>query len=726
MPSKTVDNVVKTMEDETDTTVGAKALKIKAKDGKKMKNKEEEVEMDIECPIPKKKKKSKLAEDHIDLNGNTDISEPPKKKNKNRVQEESKKKQKKTAIVEINEQSLPDTPEPTPIQTPSQSDDSTSESDKEPPEQTPEQKKGDFSNFRISDHTIRKLKGRGVSYLFDIQAQTFDSVYDGYDVLAQARTGTGKTFSFAIPLIEKLQLEESGEVKGHPPKVLVLAPTRELAIQVARDFSLIAQKMSVCCFYGGTPYNSQVRAIKNGIDILVGTPGRIKDHLENNNLDLSKLKHVVLDEVDRMLDMGFAEHVEEILAHSYKKDGDTNPQTLLFSATCPPWVYNVAKKYMKPNCKRVDLIGTKTQRTATTVEHLAIACSFFSQRPALIGDIIKLYSGCNGRVIIFCETKKEASGLALNEAIKQSCQALHGDIAQNQRETTLRGFRNGSFAVLVATDVAARGLDIPEVDLVIQCSPPKDVDSYIHRSGRTGRAGRTGMCICLYQKREEYQLRDVERIAGIKFKRVGPPSTTDLLNSSRKDALRLLDSVPATAAEYFRDSAEKLIEKKGAVDALAAALAHISGAASFGQRSLLNFTESYTTLQLTCSQEMPSMGYAWSSIKEQLGDEFNSIIQRMTCMKGKMGVCFDVPCNKVKEIQENWKDGRRWKLTFPTELPELEERPGGNRGGRDRFNGAGRQHGGRGFRRGGGGNFGGRGRGGQKRGFGQAFHLLTC
>uniref|UniRef100_A0A3B3Z862 RNA helicase n=1 Tax=Periophthalmus magnuspinnatus TaxID=409849 RepID=A0A3B3Z862_9GOBI len=337
---------------------------------------------------------------------------------------------------------------------------------------TPEQREGAFSNFRISQVTIDRLKARGVSYLFDIQVKTFDSVYDGGDVIAQARTGTGKTFSFAIPLVEKLQKDGADKTRGRAPKVLVLAPTRELAIQVAKDFKDVAKRVAIACFYGGSSYNPQIDAIRNGIDILVGTPGRIKDHLQNHKLDLSKLKHVVLDEVDQMLDMGFAEQVEEILATSYKKDSDSNPQTLLFSATCPDWVYEVAKKYMRPDCKHVDLIGKKMQKAATTVEHLAIACHW-SQRAAVIGDVIQVYSGSHGRTIIFCETKKEANELAMNSSIKQSSQSLHGDIPQKQRELTLKGFRNGAFEVLVATNVAARGLDIPEVDLVVQCSPPK-------------------------------------------------------------------------------------------------------------------------------------------------------------------------------------------------------------------------------------------------------------
>ncbi|EMP40574.1 Nucleolar RNA helicase 2, partial [Chelonia mydas] len=485
------------------------------------------------------------------------------------------------------------------------------DSDQEPVKQlTEEEKEGAFSNFSISKETTELLKARGVKYLFSVQAKTFQPIYDGKDVIAQARTGTGKTFSFAVPLIEKLQGDTLERKRGRIPKVLVLAPTRELAIQVARDFKDVTKKLTVACFYGGTPYNGQIEHIKNGIDILVGTPGRIKDHLQNGKLDVSNVKHVVLDEVDQMLDMGFAEQVEEILAFAYKKDSEDNPQTLLFSATCPHWVYDVAKKYMKSRYEQFDLIGKKTQKTAMTVEHLAIECHW-SQRAAVIGDVIQVYSGSHGRTIVFCETKRDANELALNASIKQDAQSLHGDIPQKQREITLKGFRNGTFEVLVATNVAARGLDIPEVDLVIQSSPPK----------------------------------------GITFKRVGVPTATDIIKASSKDAIRFLHSVPPSAIDYFKQSAQRLIEEKGAVEALAAALAHISGATSIEQRSLLNSDAGYVTMTLQCSVEMHSIGYAWRGLKEQLGDEIDNKITRMRFLKGKMGVCFDVPTAEQSHIQ---------------------------------------------------------------------------
>uniref|UniRef100_A0A8C5W645 RNA helicase n=1 Tax=Microcebus murinus TaxID=30608 RepID=A0A8C5W645_MICMU len=540
------------------------------------------------------------------------------------------------------------------------SEESNSEIEQEIPV---EQKEGAFSNFPISEETIKLLKGQGVTFLFPIQAKTFYHVYNGKDLVSQARTGTGKTFSFAIPLIEKLQGELQDRKTGRSPKVLVLAPTGELANQVSKDFSDITKKLAVACFYGGTPYGGQIDRMRNGIDILVGTPGRIRDHIQNGKLDFTKLKHVVLDE---MLDMGFAEQVEEILC---------------------VWVFNVAKKYMKSTYEQVDLIGKKTQKTAISVEHPAIKCHW-SQRAAVIGDVIRVYSGHQGRAIVFCETKKEAQELSQNSAITQNGLSLHGDIPQRQREITLKGFRNVAFGVLVATDVAARGLDIPEVDLVVQSCPPKDVESYIHCSGRTGRAGRTGVCICFYQHKEEYQLVQVEQKAGTKFKRIGVPSATEIIKTSS----RFLDSVLPTAIGHFKESAQKLIEEKGAVEALAAASAHISGATSVDQRSLINSAAGFVTMILRCSIEMPNISYAWKELKEQLGEDVDSKVKGMVFLKGKLGVCFDVPTASVTEMQEKWHDLRRSQLSVATEQPELE----GPRQGYGAFRG--HRDGSRGFR----------------------------
>ncbi|KAB0341662.1 hypothetical protein FD754_018588 [Muntiacus muntjak] len=405
----------------------------------------------------------------------------------------------------------------------------------------------------IFPYLIKVLKACWLTFLFPIQAKTFHHVYSGKDLIAQAQTGTGKTFSFAIPLVEKLL----GELQDWKRGV-------ELASQINRDFSDITKKLAVACFYG-----------------------RIKDHLQNGKLDLTKLKHAVLDEVDQMLDM-----------ERFRRQ---SPNIAFFSATCPYWVYNVAKKYMKSTYEQVDLI-----------EHLAIKCHW-TQRAAVIGDVIQMYSGFQGRAI-FCEMKEEPKSY----------------IPQKQREITLKSFRNGDFGVLIATNVAARGLDISEVDLVVQ-----------------SRTGRTGVCICFYQHKEEYHV----------------PSATEIIKSSSKDAIRLLDSGPPTVIGHFKQSAEKLTEEKGA---------HVSGATSMDQRSVINSEAGFVTMILWCSTEIPNISYAWKELKEQLGEDIDSKVKALVFLKGKQGVCFDIPTASVTEVQETWHDSQRWQLSVATEKPELE------------------------------------------------------
>ncbi|XP_031556545.1 nucleolar RNA helicase 2-like [Actinia tenebrosa] len=544
------------------------------------------------------------------------------------------------------------------------------------------QREGNFAKFRISPKTILTLEDRGITYLFPIQAHTYDYIYDGHDVIGKARTGTGKTLSFALPLMEKLQLNKLDKTRGRPPKVLVMAPTRELAKQVGKEFEDLKSELNVYCIYGGMPYDPQEYAIKNGLDVLVGTPGRILDFMRQGTLDLSKLQHVILDEVDRMLDMGFSDSVEEILAGSFVKEREDKPQTLLFSATLPPWAATTAAKYMKKDRKLVDLIGHDKLKTAVTVKHMAIKCHY-TARASTIGDVVQVYCGAHGRTVIFAETKKDVNELALNSSLKQETQVLHGDIPQKQREITLKSFREGKFRCLVATDVAARGLDIPEIDLVVQCEPPKDVDAYIHRSGRTGRAHREGICIVFYKPQQESLLQHVERKAGIKFTRIGAPQPSDIIKASAEDARRFLEQIPSDVLEHFQEAAEKLIKEKGAVEAVAAALAQISGTTEIKSRSLLSSQEGYTTYIMTCDLAEPvrSTGYMWRIIENNLPPEVKPEVRGMRLISDKKGVVFDVPRKLDNLIKESWTDRRGTTLHRATKLPELLESTQSSSGG---------------------------------------------
>ncbi|KAL5706458.1 RNA helicase [Ranunculus cassubicifolius] len=351
------------------------------------------------------------------------------------------------------------------------------------------------SNFRISAPLREKLKSKGIEALFPIQAMTFDTIFNGADLVGRARTGQGKTFAFVLPILESLT---NGPAKaalaktarktgyGRAPTVLVLLPTRELANQ---------------------------------------------DHLEKGNLDVSALKFRVLDEADEMLRMGFVDDVELILG----KVKDLNlVQTLLFSATLPSWVQNISKRFLKPNKKTANLVGNEKMKASANVRHIVLPCSS-NARSQVIPDVISCYAS-GGRTIIFTETKDSASELA---GLLPDARALHGVIQQFTREVTLKGFRSGKFLTLVATNVAARGLDINDVQLIIQCEPPRDVEAYIHRSGRTGRAGSQVLI-------SAPQPADVAKAVGVIpiFK----SAAQDLLTSTGLSAVEVLAKALAKAA----------------------------------------------------------------------------------------------------------------------------------------------------------------------------------
>ncbi|CAI9547720.1 unnamed protein product [Staurois parvus] len=308
-------------------------------------------EQDIsDAPTSKKLKKKKQKKDLEESETQQDAAEPEINGEKSGKKAKTKKNSKKVKENVDSEDS--GAPAAKKRKTEPEINGMKEESKTEEEEINLEKIEGDFSKFPISKETIANLQAKGVTYLFPIQSKTFHTAYSGKDVVVQARTGTGKTFSFAIPLIERLIENKEPLANGRPPRVLILTPTRELAIQIMNEIRSLSKKLKTCCFYGGSPYQQQVFAIRTGLDILVGTPGRIRDLIQNYKLNLTALEHVVLDEVDMMLEMGFAEQVEEILSVRYKPDPEQNPQTLLFSATCPDWMYNVAKKIYEKGIRK--------------------------------------------------------------------------------------------------------------------------------------------------------------------------------------------------------------------------------------------------------------------------------------------------------------------------------------------------------------------------------------
>ncbi|KAL1565597.1 DEAD-box ATP-dependent RNA helicase 7 [Salvia divinorum] len=568
------------------------------------------------------------------------------------------------------------------------------------------------SNFRISPPLREALKAKGIEALFAIQAMTFNTILDGSDLVGRARTGQGKTLAFVLPILESLTNGPAKESRktgyGKAPSVLVLLPTRELAQQVAADFEVYggALGLSCCCLYGGSSYGPQLNQLKRGVDIVVGTPGRIKDHLESGNIDFRSLKFRVLDEADEMLRMGFVDDVELILG---KVEDSSKVQTLLFSATLPSWVKQISSKFLKPDKKTVDLVGNEKMKASTNVRHFVLPCTA-SARAQLIPDIISCY-GSGGRTIIFAETKDSVSTLS---GVLPGARALHGDIQQSTREVTLKAFRSGKFSTLVATDVAARGLDIDDVQLIIQCEPPRDVEAYIHRSGRTGRAGKSGVAVMLYDPRKSNFAR-IERESGVKFERISAPQPSDIAKSAGVEAAEKINEISDSVIPVFKAAAEELLNSSDLTptDLLAKALANAAGYTEIKSRSLLTSLENHVTVLLECGRHIFSPSYVYGALRRFVPEDKVESIQGLSLTADGKGAVFDVATQDLDTFLAGQGNAPGVSLEVVTLLPDLQEREPL----RGRFGGGG---GGRGFsgRRGGGRFSGGGGRGSFSRGGG--------
>ncbi|XP_038686213.1 DEAD-box ATP-dependent RNA helicase 7-like isoform X1 [Tripterygium wilfordii] len=558
------------------------------------------------------------------------------------------------------------------------------------------------SKFRIAKPLREKLKEKGIESLFPIQATTFDMIVDGSDLVGRARTGQGKTLAFVLPILESLTngLAKSSRKTGYgrAPSVLVLLPTRELASQVYADFELYGGTMGLmsCCLYGGASYHSQESKLKRGIDIVVGTPGRIKDHIERGNLDLSTLKFRVLDEADEMLRMGFVEDVELILG---KVDDVSKVQTLLFSATLPSWVKDISSRFLKSTKKTIDLVGSEKMKASASVRHIVLPCST-SAIPQLIPDIIRCYSS-GGRTIIFTERKESADQLA---GLLPGARPLHGDIQQSTREVTLSGFRSGKFMTLVATNVAARGLDINDVQLIIQCEPPLDVEAYIHRSGRTGRAGNTGVAVMLYDSRR-HNFSKIERESGVKFEHVSAPQPADIAKAVGEAAAESITQISDSVVPAFMSAAEDLLNTSGlsAVEILAKALAKAAGYTDIKSRSLLTSMENHITLLLEAGKPIYTPSFAYGVLRRFLPEEKVESIKGLTLTADGNGAVFDVATEDLDTFLTGQGNAANVSLEVLKALPRLQEREqsrgrfGGGRGGFvNRRGGGGGSRGGRG------------------------------
>ena len=380
-----------------------------------------------------------------------------------------------------------------------------------------------FADLGLSPETLKAISDVGYEEPTPIQARTIPLLLEGKDVIAQAQTGTGKTAAYALPMLERI------EASVREPQALVLCPTRELAIQVAGAVHQLGRyhRATTLPIYGGQPIDRQLRALAHGVQIVIGTPGRVMDHMRRGTLDLSHVRMVALDEADEMLDMGFVEDIEFIFEAIPEER-----QTSLFSATIPPRITALARKYLRdPQRVSVNVAHVTVPQTTQTAYELPGGDKFDALTRIL--DVAMPQSA-----IIFCRTKIESSDLAERlSGAGYTAEAINGDLAQSARDRVMRRFRDGQVDLLVATDVAARGLDIPDVSHVINYDIPTDPEAYVHRIGRTGRAGRTGEAITLVAPRERYTLRMIERVIGqhITIKRL--PSMADVA-ARRREAFK--------------------------------------------------------------------------------------------------------------------------------------------------------------------------------------------
>ena len=402
-----------------------------------------------------------------------------------------------------------------------------------------------FSEFELKPALQKSLDEVGYETPTPIQEQTIPLMLEKKDVLGQAQTGTGKTAAFALPLLSNLNLRQKY------PQVLVLAPTRELAIQVAEAFKKYASHMKsfhVLPIYGGQEYSGQIRGLKRGSHVVVGTPGRVMDHMRRGTLKLDKLSTLVLDEADEMLRMGFIDDVEWILEQTPKER-----QIALFSATMPHQIRRIATRYLKDP---VQIIIKDKTTTAPTIRQRFWPVSGMHKLDALTRILeAELFEA----MLIFVRTKTATVELSAKlEARGYASTPLNGDIKQNQRERSIESLKRGKLDILVATDVAARGLDVERITHVINYDIPHDTEGYVHRIGRTGRAGRQGDAILFVAPREKSMLHAIERATNQKIEIMELPST-ELINDQRmaKFKQRITDTLASEELGLFYQMIEQ-------------------------------------------------------------------------------------------------------------------------------------------------------------------------
>ncbi len=382
-----------------------------------------------------------------------------------------------------------------------------------------------YTESDLTPEILRAIGDMGFEEMTPIQEQAIPVLLTGQDVIGQAQTGTGKTAAFGIPLVMGIN-PKSRALQG-----IVLCPTRELAMQAAeeiRRFAKYLHGIRVLPIYGGQEIYKQIKALKGGVQIIVGTPGRVMDHMRRHTIRMDEVKMVVLDEADEMLNMGFREDMETIL-----KEIKGDHQTALFSATMPQAILDITGTYQKPDSVMVRVVKEELTVALVKQSYYFVRSQYKEEVTARLLSYYDIH-----RALVFCNTKKMVD--ILNHDLKNRgflAEGLHGDMSQHQRDVAMNRFRNGNLEILIATDVAARGIDVDDVEAVINYDIPQDIEYYVHRIGRTGRAGKEGKAFTLVSGREIYKIREIERICNTRMKEKKVPSADSIYSMKAKKVI---------------------------------------------------------------------------------------------------------------------------------------------------------------------------------------------
>ena len=430
---------------------------------------------------------------------------------------------------------------------------------------------GGFASLELDSRLVDALTALGYEEPTPIQREAIPPILAGHDVIGQAATGTGKTAAFALPILQRIA--GLGE-KRAKPSVLVLVPTRELATQVAEAMHKYGRPLgvNVLPIYGGQAYGPQLRALKQGVDIVVATPGRALDHIRRKTMPLAGIQIVVLDEADEMLDMGFADDIESVLSETPE-----TRQTVLVSATLPPRIASIAERHLR-DAVRIKIAGESTEKGELPRIRQVAYIVHRSHKPAALGRILDVENPTS--TIVFCRTRTEVDELSETLTSRgYRAESLHGGMSQDQRTRVIKKLRAGSADLIVATDVAARGLDIPQLSHVINYDVPNAPESYVHRIGRVGRAGREGVAITLTAPREHRMLRDFERATKQKIETARVPTVADL-HAKRLELTRasIREALLSDNLDSYRAVVESLSEEFDLVEIALAAIkiAHVA------------------------------------------------------------------------------------------------------------------------------------------------------